>query len=124
MGLGRHEHDAGVAGQQALDLLQADVAAADDHAAAAGQLQAGDVERGLEHPGHAGLIADPLLQLTDAFLAAVGLGGHGLKGTHRVSANRGERRAADGRSTPGAADVLGAADPAPHSAADGPALHD
>ena len=39
----------GVAGQQALDLLQADVAAADDHAAAAGQLQAGDVERRLEH---------------------------------------------------------------------------
>ena len=38
--------------------------------------QAGDVERRLEHPLHAALVADPPAELADAFLAGVGLGGH------------------------------------------------
>ena len=78
--VGRDEHDAAVAGEQALDLLQADLAAADDEAAPTGQLQAGDVERRLEHPLHARLIADPAPELADALLAlyaAAGMTSHG-----------------------------------------------
>ena len=41
-----------------------------------GELQAGDVERGVEHPLHAGLVADPLAELADAVLSGVGLSGH------------------------------------------------
>ena len=52
------------------------VTAADDDAAAAGELQAGDVERRLQHALHAGLIADPAPELTDAFLACIGLSWH------------------------------------------------
>ena len=70
------EHDLAVAGEQALDLLEADVAAADDQALAAGQPQAGDVEGGLEHPAHAGLVAESPAELADALLAWVALGGH------------------------------------------------
>src|SRR5207248_3978737 len=66
-----------VTGEQPLDLLQADLAAAHDHAAPAGQLQAGDVEGRVEHPLDAALIADPPAQLTDALLACVSLCGHG-----------------------------------------------
>ena len=70
-GLGRDQGDAAVAGEQALDLLQPDLAAADDQAVAARKPQAGDVERRLEHPAHAALIADPALVLADAFLACI-----------------------------------------------------
>ena len=88
--LGRDEHDLRVAGQQALDLLEPDVAAADDDAAPPGQLQAGDVERRLEHALHARLVADPLAELADALLAGVGLGGHAIQGsgTARTSVRR------------------------------------
>src|SRR3712207_7799649 len=55
----RSQHDAAVAGQQALHLLQPDLAAADDQAAPARELEAGDVERRLQHALHAGLVADP-----------------------------------------------------------------
>ena len=51
--VGRDQRHVGVAGQQPLDLLQADVAAAHDQAPAALQPQAGDVERRLEHVAHA-----------------------------------------------------------------------
>ena len=50
--------------------------AADDHAATPAQPQAGDVERRVEHPLHAALVADSPAQLTDALLACIGLGGH------------------------------------------------
>ena len=76
MGLRRDQRDVAVADQQPLDLLQADVAATDDHAAPAAEPQAGDVKRRLKHPLHAGLIADPLAQLAHAFLAFIGLGRH------------------------------------------------
>ena len=69
----------GVAGEQALDLLERDVAGPDDQAAAPVEAQAGDVERRLEHPPHAGLVADPLAELADAFLAGKGLSGHARK---------------------------------------------
>ncbi len=78
-GLGRDQRDLAVAGEQPLDLLQADLAAADHQAAPAGELQAGDVEGGVEHPLHAALVADPPAQLADALLASVGLGGHGQR---------------------------------------------
>jgi len=78
VGLGRDQRHVGVARQQALDLLEPDLAAAHHHAPAPGQAQAGDVERGLEHALHAGLVADPATQLADAFLAGVGLGRHRL----------------------------------------------
>ena len=71
--LGRDERHVAVAGQQALDLLEADLAAADDQAAAPAQLQAGDVEGRLEHVAHAGLVADPAAELADALLAGVGV---------------------------------------------------
>ena len=70
-----------VAGQQPLDLLQADLPATDDHAAAALQLQAGDVEGRGEHVRDAALVADSLAQLADALLACIGLGGHALQVT-------------------------------------------
>ena len=73
------QHDLAVAGEQALDLLQPDVAAADDDAAPPGQLQAGDVERRVEHVAHAGLVADPAAELADALLAGVGLGWHAFQ---------------------------------------------
>src|SRR4051794_28217422 len=79
------EHHAAVGRQQALDLLQADLAPADHHAAPAGEPQARDVERGLEHALHARLIADPLAELADALLAGVGLGGHVNRGYRRPS---------------------------------------
>ena len=66
----------GVAGQKALDLLEADVARADDQAAAAGQLQAGDVKRRLEHVGDAALVAQLEPVLAHARLTAIGLSGH------------------------------------------------
>ena len=88
MGVGRDERHVGVAGQQPLDLLQPDVAAADDQAAPALEPQAGDVERRLEHVPHAGLVADPLAELADAFLAEVGLGGHASKRSRARLAGR------------------------------------
>ena len=72
----RDERDRGAAGEQALDLLEADLAAADDQAAAARQAQARDVERHREHVAHARLVADAATVLADAFLAGIGLGGH------------------------------------------------
>ena len=75
-GLRRDQHDAAVAGEQALDLLEPDLPAADDDAAAAGQLEAGDVERRVEHVAHAGLVADPAAELADAFFAGIGLSWH------------------------------------------------
>ena len=72
----RDQRHLAVAGEQPLDLLEADLAAADDHAAPAGQLQAGDVEGRVEHPLHAALVADPPAQLADALLACISLGGH------------------------------------------------
>ena len=70
-----------VAGEQALDLLEADLAAADDQAAPSAELQAGDVEGRVEHPLHAALVADSPAQLADALLACIGLGGHAFKGS-------------------------------------------
>src|SRR4051794_19799086 len=72
----RDEPDGRVAGQQALDLLEADVASADDETAPAAELQAGDVERRLEHVAHAGLVADPLAELADTLFPGVGLCRH------------------------------------------------
>jgi len=65
--------------EAALDLLQPDLAAADHHAAPARELQAGDVEGGVEHPLHAALVADSPAQLADALLACISLGGHQLQ---------------------------------------------
>ena len=76
-GVGRDERDVAVAGEQALDLLEADLAAADDQAAAPLELQARDVERRVEHVPHAGLVADPAVELADALLPGVGGGRHG-----------------------------------------------
>ena len=74
----RSDHvDVGVAGQEALGLLEPDVARADDQAAAAGQLQAGDVERRVEHVGDAALVAQLEPVLAHARLPSVGLSGHG-----------------------------------------------
>src|SRR3954452_8286693 len=75
--VGRDERHVAVAGEQALDLLQADLAATDDEALAAGELEAGDVEGRLEHVADAGLIADPAPELADALLPGVGGGRHG-----------------------------------------------
>ena len=58
-GVGGDHHDVAVAGEQPLDLLEADGAAADDQALAAREPQAGDVEGRVEHPADAGLVADP-----------------------------------------------------------------
>ena len=76
VGRGRDERHVGVAGEQALDLLEADLTAADDEAAAARELQAGDVERRVEHPLDAGLVADALAQLADAVFPGIGLCWH------------------------------------------------
>ena len=76
--VGRDQGDVGAARQQALDLLQPHLAAADDEAAAPLEQQAGDVQRSVEQPPHAGLVADPLAELAHAFLALVGLCRHGL----------------------------------------------
>ena len=62
--------------EEALHLVEADLAAADDEAPPAPQPQAGDVERGVEHVPHAGLIADPATELADALLTGVGLCWH------------------------------------------------
>src|SRR5205823_14253732 len=83
--LGRHERHVAVAREQPFDLLQPDLAAADDHALAAAQLQAGDVERRLEHVAHAGLVADPAAELTDALLPGIGCSWHGI---YRVEITR------------------------------------
>src|SRR5204863_4079417 len=72
---------------QALDLLQAHLAAADHYAAPARQLQAGDVEGRLQHALRAAVVTDSPAQLAYALLAGVGLGGH----AHRVV--RGSARA-------------------------------
>jgi hypothetical protein len=72
----RHQRHVGAAGQQSLDLLQADLAAAHDEAAPPAEPQTGDVEGRVEHPLHARLIAHPLAELADALLAAVGLRRH------------------------------------------------
>jgi hypothetical protein len=77
--LGRHQRDVAVAGQQPLDLLEAHIAAAHHQAPAAAEPQACDVEGGLEHALHAALVADPLPEMADAFLAGIGLSGHGVK---------------------------------------------
>ena len=76
LGLGRDQDDAAVAGQQALDLLQADLAAAHDDAAPARELQARDVERRVEHVAHAGLVTDPAPVLADALFPCIGLSRH------------------------------------------------
>jgi hypothetical protein len=78
--LGGEQGDRTAAGEQALNLLQADVATADDQAFAPGQFQAGDVEGRLQHVPHAGLIADPFTELADALLTGIGLGWHRPKG--------------------------------------------
>ena len=75
--LGRDDVDVALAEQQALDLLERDVAAADHQAAAALELQARHVEGRLEHVAHAGLVADPALELADALLALEGRCWHG-----------------------------------------------
>src|SRR3954451_8592376 len=74
--VGRHEHHPAVAGEQALDLLQPDLPAPDDDAAAARQPEARDVERRLQHSLHAGLVADPAMELADALLAPIRGGRH------------------------------------------------
>src|SRR4051794_8507565 len=66
-----------VAGEEPVDLLEADVTAADHQAAAALELQARHIQGRLQHVPHAGLIADPALELTDAFLALEGRCRHG-----------------------------------------------
>ena len=76
-GIGGDQRHVAVAGQQALGLLQPDLAAADDHAAPALELQAGDVERRLQHVAHAGLVADPAAVLANALFTCIGLGRHG-----------------------------------------------
>src|SRR6202020_2471789 len=45
-------------------------------AAPPAELQAGDVERRVEHPLYAALVADSPAQLADALLTCIGLGGH------------------------------------------------
>ncbi len=74
--LRRDEDDVAVGGEQPLDLLQADLPAAHDEAAAALQPQARDVERRREHVLHARLVADPAPELTDALLSRVCSGRH------------------------------------------------
>src|SRR5262249_16555815 len=59
-----------------LGLLQAELAAADDQRLAAPQLQARDVEGRVQHVAHAGLVADPALELADALLPLIGGGRH------------------------------------------------
>jgi hypothetical protein len=76
MGLGCDQGHVGVAGEQALDLLEPDVTAADDHAPPAAQPQARDVERRLEHALDARLVARAATQLTNALFTAIGLSGH------------------------------------------------
>src|SRR5262249_20310956 len=79
LGVRRYQRHRAVAGKQPLDLLEAHLAAAYHHAAAAGELQAGNVEGGLEHPPSAALGAGALAQLAHALLAGIGLGGHSPK---------------------------------------------
>jgi hypothetical protein len=74
--VGGDQRDVAVAGEQPLDLLEPDVTAAHDQAAPPAEPQAGDVEGRVEHALDARLVADPLAELADAFLAGVGLGGH------------------------------------------------
>src|SRR6185312_3500849 len=69
------------AGEQPLDLLKAHVAGPDDEAAPPRQLEAGDVERRLEHVGHAALVAALEPVLADARRAGESLGGHPSDGT-------------------------------------------
>src|SRR3954447_23199947 len=75
--LRRHQRHVAIAGEQPLDLLQADLAAADDQALAIAQLEARDVEGRVEHVAHAGLVADPAAELADAFLPGIGCCRHG-----------------------------------------------
>src|SRR3954451_23059665 len=75
--VGRDERHVAVAGEQALDLLEADLPAADDEALAARELQAGDVEGRREHVADAGLVADSAPELADALLPGVGGSWHG-----------------------------------------------
>src|SRR5207247_5579507 len=71
-GLRRDERDVAVTGEQPLDLLQADLAPADDYAPAPLQPQAGDVEGSVEHVAHAALVADPATEMADALLPGLG----------------------------------------------------
>jgi len=75
LGLRCDQRDLAVAGEQPLDLLKSDLSASDHQAAPARELQAGDVEGGIQHPLNAALVADSPAQLTDALLACVGLAG-------------------------------------------------
>src|SRR3954447_5063367 len=74
--LGRHDGHVAVAGQQPLDLGEADPAPPDDEAAPPAELEAGDVERRRQHVADAGLVADPAPELADALLPFVGGGRH------------------------------------------------
>jgi len=76
MGFGRDQCHIGPASEQTLHLLEPHLTTAHDQTPPAAEPQAGDVERRLEHALHARLVADPLAELTHAFLAAVGLGRH------------------------------------------------
>jgi hypothetical protein len=76
VGMRRDERDVAATEEQPLDLLEADLAAADDQAAPPRQTQAGDVERHRKHVAHARLVADAATVLADALFAGVGLGGH------------------------------------------------
>src|SRR5918992_1502751 len=82
-GVGGDQRDVAVAGEQPLDLLEPDVPAAHDEAAPPAEPQAGDVEGRVEHALDAGLVADSLAELADAFLAGVGLGGHASESRQR-----------------------------------------
>mgnify|MGYP006201109789 CR=1 FL=1 len=76
----RDEGDVAVAGKHPLDLLETDLAAADDQAVTPLEAQARDIERRFEHAAHTALIADTAVVLTDAFLAFVLLGRHWQRG--------------------------------------------
>ncbi len=79
-GLGCDHHDVAAAGQQALDLLEADLTATDDQAPAAAQLQARDVERRVQHVLDAGLVTEGFPELADARFSGIGLSWHIRKG--------------------------------------------
>src|ERR1700730_18639398 len=57
--VGCDQGDVAAAGEHSLDLLEPHRSAPHHQAAAAEELQAGDVEGGVEHALHAALIADP-----------------------------------------------------------------
>ena len=103
VGVGRDERYIAVTGEHALDLFEADVAAADDEAVAPFQAQAGDVKGRLEHAAHAALIADTPAVLADAFLARVLLRWHCIEvsdGARLVTGYARPRSGTNGRSDP------------------------